>query len=100
MKLETVYALGGDCLIEGYPECHIDQPWDTIGDDTCQYWKKRYNTAECGWDGGDCIPDGFPDCHVNFPELIGDGECQANSGTLFKEYNTSDCGYDGGDCIV
>lgn len=49
---------GGDCVIEGYPDCHIDKP-TLIGDgwcccsDSCIY-KDQVWTEECGWDGGDC----------------------------------------------
>jgi hypothetical protein len=50
---------GGDCIVEGYPDCHIDEP-NLLGDGRCcctfscdavdQIW-----TEECGWDGGDCL---------------------------------------------
>ena len=50
---------GGDCIVEGYQDCHIDHPW-LVGDGSCccsypciyvdEVW-----TEECGWDGGDCL---------------------------------------------
>ena len=82
---------GGDCLVDGYTDCHVDDPAD-IGDGFCHVWG-IYNTAECGWDGGDCLIDGYPDCHVADPSWFGDGECEG------EEYNTPECGWDGGDCV-
>eukprot|EP00562_Extubocellulus_spinifer_P015332 CAMPEP_0178575986 /NCGR_PEP_ID=MMETSP0697-20121206/20205_1 /TAXON_ID=265572 /ORGANISM="Extubocellulus spinifer, Strain CCMP396" /LENGTH=60 /DNA_ID=CAMNT_0020211131 /DNA_START=27 /DNA_END=206 /DNA_ORIENTATION=- len=42
---------GGDCVVEGYPDCHVDNP-SLIADGECD--EGDYNTEECGWDGGDC----------------------------------------------
>ena len=48
---------GGDCVVDGYPDCHVNVP-EWIGDGECQTnsWTfKEYNTSECGYDGGDCL---------------------------------------------
>ena len=80
---------GGDCLVDGYPDCHVDAP-GKIGDGDCD--GGQYNTAECGWDGGDCVVEDYPDCHVDSPRYVGDGGCDGG------EHNTAECGWDGGDC--
>lgn len=81
---------GGDCLVEGYPDCHVNLP-SLIGNGECN--GEELNTAECGWDGGDCLNfnTNYPDCHVHSPEDIGDGRCVGYA-------NTAECGWDGGDC--
>ena len=86
---------GGDCIVEGFPDCHVnDWPSYYIGDHYCH--GGEYNTEECGWDGGDCIELNrkYPNCTV-IDGLIGNGECNAGFGL----YNTAECGWDGGDCI-
>ena len=45
---------GGDCVVPGYPNCHVDDP-SYIGDGYCDNYGD-FNTAECEWDGGDCPP--------------------------------------------
>jgi len=42
----------GDCIIPGYPDCHVQFPLNFFGDTNCD---EAYNTPECGYDGGDCI---------------------------------------------
>lgn len=83
---------GGDCLVDGYANCHVDRP-EKIGNDVCNAF--GYNTEQCGWDGGDCIEFNrqYPNCEVDYPRWIGDGQCQ-------PRYNTEICGWDGGDCIM
>ena len=81
----------GDCELDQYPKCHVDEPW-RIGDGYCD--GGEYNTEECGWDGGDCdlFNSRFPNCTVDVPGWIGDGNCDGG------EYDTEECGKDGGDC--
>lgn len=99
---------GGDCLVEGYPNCHVDEP-NRIGDgfcDECTHLfvskQSRFNSKECGYDGGDCIAfnqyfnNTYPDCHVANPHEVGNGRCER----LVPEYDTDECGYDGGDCYL
>ena len=88
---------GGDCVVDGYPDCHVDPDW--IGDGYCD--GEDYNTAECGWDGGDCNADNarlwktYPDCNAGVgPSYIGDDDCDGGA------YNTAECGWDGGDCLI
>jgi len=83
---------GGDCIVEGYPNCHVEIP-DYIGDDACD--GGEYNTANCGWDGGDCLEFNrkYPNCEVGYPYDIGDDFCDGG------QYNTLECGWDGGDCL-
>ena len=84
-------GIGLDCVIPGYPDCHVYDP-TLIGDGNCNNYG-GYNTAACGFDGGDCIVPGYPDCFVGYPILIGNGICNNYDG-----YNTAACGFDGGDC--
>ena len=84
-------GIGLDCVIPGYPDCHVYDP-TLIGDGYCDTYG-GYNTAACGFDGGDCIVPGYPDCFVGYPILIGNGICNNYDG-----YNTAACGFDGGDC--
>lgn len=64
---------GGDCTVEGFPDCHVDYP-ESVGNGRCD--GGEYNTEECGWDGGDCdLYNSFPDCHVEFPSYVGNGIC-------------------------
>ena len=83
---------GGDCLIAGYPDCHVDHP-GKIGNGECNAF--RYNTEQCGWDGGDCLEFNrqYPNCDVDYPRRVGDGQCH-------PRYNTDVCGWDGCDCIM
>ena len=81
---------GGDCIIPGYPDCHVALPLNLFGNSICT---AEYNTIECGWNGGDCVVDGFPNCRTDDPTLIGDSNC-------VLVYNTTDCGFDGGDCLI
>ena len=89
----------GDCLVDGYPECHTDYP-ELIGDGTCDaasdvlLENQRFNTTECGYDGGDCAlhPEGYEDCYVAEPGRVGNGVCDG------WDYNIEECGWDGGDC--
>jgi len=83
---------GGDCLIDGYPDCHVDWPhWVGGG-----YCLRMYNTEACGWDAGECIEFNkkYPDCDANLPWKIGDGHCDD-----YAPYNTLQCGFDEGDCV-
>jgi len=83
---------GGDCLIDGYPDCHVENPhW--FGNGNCQ---RLYNTEACGWGGGACIEfnEKYPDCDAMRPGKIGDGRCDN-----FRPYNTLQCGFDEGDCV-
>ena len=86
---------GGDCLIDGYPNCHVEHP-EWIGDSSCT--GGSYNTAECGWDGGDCVELNefnvrYPNCQIAWRETVGNGWCSG-------AYNTEECGWDGGDCLA
>ena len=55
---------GGDCLYEGYPDCHVlvDNSDDLLTNYGLNKWigngicNKVLNSEECGWDGGDCDP--------------------------------------------
>ena len=82
---------GGDCILEDYPDCHVEDGW-YVGDGDCD--GGVHNTEECGWDGGDCVEfnRNYPNCQVDYPYDIGDGECDGD------DYNTAECGWDGGDC--
>ena len=88
--------------------CNVAFP-DRVGDGNCNAFG-GYNTQECDYDGGDC--KGFnanyattansnctehdpPCCDVEFPDLLGDEECNDGKGG----YNTEGCGWDGGDCL-
>jgi hypothetical protein len=92
---------GGDCVVEGYPDCHVDDPSE-IGNGECETFEDLYNTKECGWDGGDCVLDyQYPDCQGN--ELYGifgfDPEDIGDSLICHYGLNTKECGWDGGDCL-
>ena len=84
---------GGDCIVQGYPDCNVDDP-DYIGDDACD--GGQYNTEKCGWDGGDCVDFNrqYPNCEVETPYYLGDEDCDGG------RYNTEECGWDGGDCLI
>ena len=84
---------GGDCIVQGYPDCRVDEP-DYISDGGCD--GGQYNTEECGWDGGDCLEFNrqYPDCDVDSPEWLEDEVCDGG------RYNTEECGWDGGDCLI
>ena len=83
---------GGDCIVQGYPDCQVDDP-PYIGDDECD--GGQYNTEECGWDGGDCVDFNrqYPNCEVETPYYLADEFCHGG------RYNTEECGWDGGDCV-
>ena len=84
---------GGDCFVQGYPDCRVIEP-DYIGDGSCD--GGQYNTEECGWDGGDCVDFNrqYPSCDAQFPYEVGDDFCDGG------QYNTEECGWDGGDCLI
>ena len=88
---------GGDCVVAGYPDCHVNPDW--LGDGECD--GADYNTAACDWDGGDCNADNarlwktYPDCKGGVdPGFIGDDGCDGGA------HNTAECGWDGGDCLI
>lgn len=74
----------GDCLVDGYPDCHVDRP-HFIGNGICDEGKHggSYDTEVYGYDGGDRLLEDYPDCHVDLPlfsiidhdlpNVIGDG---------------------------
>jgi len=85
------YWDGGDCIVNGLPECHADP--NEIGNGSCNM-NLPYYSQECAWDGGDCIVKGLPGCYAD-PREISNGRCNLN-----LPYISEDCNRDGGDCIV
>ncbi len=44
---------GGDCIIPGYPDCHVAYAKEAFGNGfACD---EPFNNPECGFDGGDCL---------------------------------------------
>jgi len=86
----------GRYFYKKYPDClnqdreDISSRINDVENDVCDKWA---NKIECGFDGGDCLNFNmaFPNCEADFPNQVGDRECQ-------EKLVTKDCGYDRGDC--
>merc|ERR1712071_37923 len=84
---------GGDCVVNSYPNCHINFR-GRVGNDACN--GGEYNTEQRGWDGGDCLEfnewlneflENHFICHIDNPRWIGDDICD---GAEYKTQRIAD----------